>query len=72
MINSSDLLQQLRQKFGVKKKELFLVFDDLEMAFDRVPREAIRWAFRRQNVPERLIALVMALYRNVQGQESGL
>ena len=56
----------------MKKKELFLVFDDLEMAFDRVPREAIRWAFRRQNVPERLIALVMALYRNVQGQESGL
>ena len=42
------------------------------MAFDRVPREAIRLAFRRQNVPERLIALVMALYRNVQGQESGL
>ena len=27
---------KLQQKFGAKKKELFLVFVDLEKAFDRV------------------------------------
>ncbi len=36
----------------------------LEKAFDRVPREVIAWALRRQMVPERLIKLVMALYEN--------
>ena len=29
-----------------------------------MPREAIVWALRRQNVPEQLITLVMALYVN--------
>ena len=33
--------RQLLEKFGAKKKELFLVFDDLEKAFYHVPREAI-------------------------------
>ena len=42
------------------------MFVDLEKAFDRVPREAILWALRLQKVPERLIALVMALYCNVR------
>ena len=32
---------KLKEKFGAKKKELFLVFVDLEKAFDCVPREAI-------------------------------
>ena len=35
------VLRQLQEKFGAKKKELFLVFVDLERNFNRVPREAI-------------------------------
>ena len=48
------------------------VFVDLERAFDRVPREAIRCALRCQKVPEHLIAFVMALNSNtkVKGQDS--
>ena len=38
------------------------IFVDLEKAFDKVPRSAIRWALCRQVVPESLIDLVMALY----------
>ena len=37
---------------------------DLEKAFDRVPREIIRWTLRRQKVPEKLINIVMALSVN--------
>ena len=33
MVNAMFLLQQLQEKFGPKKKELFLVFVDLEKAF---------------------------------------
>ncbi len=43
---------------------LYHIFVDLEKAFDRVPREVIAWALRKQLVPERLIRLVMALYEN--------
>ena len=35
---------------------------DLEKAFNKVPRPAIRWALHRQRVLESLIYLVMALY----------
>ena len=58
----------MQEKFGAKKKELFFVFVDLEKVFDRVPREAVQWAFRRQKVPERLIALFMAQYSNARSR----
>ena len=41
---------------------------DLEKAFDQVPRPAIRWALSRQRVPESLIDLVMALYRETRSR----
>ena len=70
-VNAIFVLRQLQEKFRGKKKELFLVFVDLEKAFDPVWREAIPWALRYQKVPEHLIALVMAFVA-MQGQGSGL
>ena len=35
---------------------------DLEKAFDRVPREVVRWALWKLGVGELLIYTVMALY----------
>ena len=35
---------------------------DLEKAFDRVPREVVRWALRKMGVDEWFILTVMALY----------
>ena len=37
---------------------------DLEKAYDRVPRELIWWALRRQGVNEYLIQVVQTLYRD--------
>ena len=45
-----------------EENKLFHIFVDLEKAFDRVPREVIAWAIRRQGVPERLISCIMSLY----------
>ena len=50
------------------KRKLYHVFVDLEKVFDRVPREMIVWALRRQKVPENLIILVMALYENIRSR----
>jgi len=36
------IVRQMHQKFRAKGKKLYFGFVDLEKAFDRVPREAIR------------------------------
>ena len=62
------ILRQLQERFLEKKRQLIHIFVDLEKAFDRVPRSAIRWALRWQLVPERLITLIMSLYQNPKSQ----
>ena len=57
-------LRHLQSMHLEKKRQLFHIFVDLEKAFDRIPRTAIRWALRRQRVPERLIAPILNLYES--------
>ena len=45
------IARQLQEMFR-EKKRLHHVFVDLEKAFDKIPRNAIRWVLRRQNVLE--------------------
>jgi len=56
------IVRQMQEKFRVKGKKLYFGFVDLEKAFDRVPREVIRWALHKVGVEERLIAAVMSMY----------
>jgi len=37
----------MKEKFGAKGKKLCFGFVDLEKAFDRVPREVIRWTMHK-------------------------
>ena len=55
------LLTTLSGKFRAKNRKLFLIFVDLENAFDRVPMEVIRFALRRKGVPEYFIKVVKLL-----------
>ena len=56
------IMRQVQEKHQAKKKKLYYAFVDLEKAFDRVPREVLRWALRKLGVDEWLIRTVMALY----------
>ena len=56
------IMRQVQEKHQAKKKKLYYAFVDLEKAFDRVPREVVRWALRKLGVDEWLIRTVMALY----------
>ena len=56
------VVRQLQEKVLGKNKRLYLGFVDLEKAFDRVPREVVKWALRKEGVDEWLIKAVMMTY----------
>jgi len=56
------IVRQLQVKFRAKGKKLYFGFVDLEKAFDRVPREVIRWAMHKLGVEEWLVSAVMSKY----------
>jgi len=49
-IEAIFVVRQMQEKFRVKSKKLYFGFVDLEKAFDRVPREVIRWAMYKIGV----------------------
>ena len=58
------IMRQMQEKHQAKKKQLYYAFVDLEKAFDRVPREVVRWALRMSGVEDWLVNTVMALYQD--------
>ena len=56
------IVRQMQEKFRSKGKKLYFGFVDLEKAFDRVPREMIRWAVRKLGVEQWLVLAVMSRY----------
>jgi len=52
----------MQENFRVKGRKLCFSFVDLQKAFDRVPREVMRWAVRKLGVEEWLVLAVMSVY----------
>ena len=60
------ILAQLQEKYEAKRKNLYFVFVDLEKAFDRMSRDVVWWASRKQGVEERLVKIIQLMYRNTR------
>jgi len=62
---TTDAIYTVRQmqENRVKRKKLYFGLVDLEKAFDRVPREVIRWAMCKLGVEECLVLAVMFCFR---------
>ena len=67
-IDAIFILRQLQEKYSENDKELYFVFVDLEMAFDRVPRVLIESSLRRKGVVECYMKAVMKIYQEVLSQ----
>ena len=56
------IVRQLQEKYLAKNNELWMAFVDLEKAFDRVPREVVRWALRYLGVDEWIVSVIKSMY----------
>ncbi|KAI8431530.1 hypothetical protein MSG28_016030 [Choristoneura fumiferana] len=67
-IEAIQTIRILMEKHRVNKENLYLVFIDLEKAFDKVPRELVWQALRAQEIPEAYITLIQDMYDDVSTQ----
>ena len=70
-LSTTDALQTVKvisEKYRDEKKDLHMVFIDLEKAFDRVPRDLIWAAMRSHDIPEAYVKIVMDMYESTTTQ----
>lgn len=61
-IEAIHLIRQTMEHYRDRKKDLHMVFIDLEKAYDRVPREILWWALARKSVPLKYIDIIKDMY----------
>ena len=59
------LIRQVMEWYREKKKDLHIVFIDLEMAYDKIPRNIMWWALDKHKVPTKYVGLTKDMYNNV-------
>ncbi|KAI5735640.1 hypothetical protein M8J77_020866 [Diaphorina citri] len=59
-------LRQLMEKYRDKKKDLHLIFIDLEKAYDRIPRQEVWRCLRKKNVPEKYVRIIKDMYEGAR------
>jgi hypothetical protein len=52
-------------RYREQKKDLHMVFIDLEKAYDKVPRNIMWWTLQKHKVPTKYITLIKDMYDNV-------
>ena len=56
------LLRQLIERFREMKRNLHMVFIDLEKVFNKVPKEVLWWTLMKKRVPIKYIDIIKDMY----------
>ena len=59
------LIRQVMERYREKKKDLHMVFINLEKAYDKIPRNIMWWALDKHKVPTKYVGLIKDMYNNV-------
>ena len=59
------LIRQVMERYREKKKDLHMVFIDLEKAYDKIPRDVMWWALDKHKIPTKYVGLIKDMYNNV-------
>jgi Reverse transcriptase (RNA-dependent DNA polymerase) len=59
------LIRQLMERHREQKKDLHMIFIDLEKAYDKIPRNITWWAFEKKRVPTKYVILIKDMHTNV-------
>jgi hypothetical protein len=59
------LIRQLMERCREQKKDLHMVYNDLEKAYNKVPRNVMWWALQKYKVSTKCINLIKDMYDNV-------
>jgi hypothetical protein len=52
-------------RYKEQKKNLHIVFIDLEKAYDKIPRNVLWWVLKKYKVPAKYITLIKDMYDNI-------
>jgi Reverse transcriptase (RNA-dependent DNA polymerase) len=63
-IETIFLIKQLMERHRKQKKDLHMIFIDLEKSYDKIPRNIIWWALKRKLVPTKYVTLIKDMYTN--------
>jgi Reverse transcriptase (RNA-dependent DNA polymerase) len=59
------LIRQLMERHQEQKKDLDMIFIDLEKPYDKIPRNIMWWALKRKLIPTKYVTLIKDMYTNV-------
>jgi hypothetical protein len=59
------LIRQLMERYREQKKDIYMVFIDLEKVYDKVTRNIMWWALQKHKVSTKYITLIKDMYDNV-------
>jgi hypothetical protein len=59
------LIRKLMERCMEQKKDMHMIFIDLEKAYDKVPRNVIWWALQKHKVSSKYITLIKDMHDNI-------
>jgi hypothetical protein len=59
------LIRQLMERHREQKKDLHMIFINLEKAYDKILRNIMWWALKRKLVPTKYVTFIKDMYTNV-------